>query len=125
MTMTERDREVEEVVRTWLDAKQAADAEGISRHLSAYKGALAIGTGAAEWWSGADEFAAAHLGAGPFRATVNSVEAHRHGEVAWAAVDATIQTGEPEGVPVRLTLVLVEELGGWRIVQSHASVHAA
>ena len=27
--MPERARDVEEVVRTWLDAKQAADAEGI------------------------------------------------------------------------------------------------
>ena len=125
MTMTERDREVEEVVRTWLGAKQAGDAERISRNLSAYKGALAIGTDAAEWSSGPDEFAAAHLGGGAFQATLNSVEAHRHGEVAWAAVDATIETGAGESLPVRLTLVLVEELGGWRVVQSHASMPAA
>ena len=115
--MPERAREVEEVVAEWLDAKQAADAEGIARRLSAYKGALAIGTDADERWSGADRFADAHTSGGPFTAALNSVEAHRHGPVAWAAVDATIE----DGPSIRLTLVLVEELDGWRIVQSHAS----
>ena len=122
--MPNRSREVEEVVRVWLDAKQAADAEGIARRLSGYKGTLAIGTGATEWWSGADRFAAAHTSGSAFTATLTRVEAHVHGAVAWAAVDATVETGEPGGIGLRLTLVLVEELDGWRIVQSHASLPA-
>ena len=122
--MPERAREVEEVVREWLQAKQAADHEGIARHLSAYKGAMAIGTDADERWSGADEFAAAHTSGGPFSASLDAIEAHRHGPVAWAAVNATLETGEPGGTPIRLTLVLVEELGDWRVVQSHASLPA-
>jgi ketosteroid isomerase-like protein len=119
--MPERARDVEEVVRTWLEAKQAADADGIARRLSAYKGVLAIGTDADEWFSGVDAFAGAHTGAPGFTAALNTLEAHRHGPVAWAALDADVETGEPGGLPVRLTLVLVEELDGWRIVQSHAS----
>jgi ketosteroid isomerase-like protein len=119
--MPERARDVEEAVREWLEAKQAADADGIARHLSAYKGVLAVGTDAGEWFSGADRFAEAHTGGGPFRASITALEAHHHGPVAWAAVDATIDTGEPEGMAIRLTLVLVEELDGWRVVQSHAS----
>ena len=119
--MPERAREVEEVIRTWLEAKQAADIEGIARHLSAYKGAVAVGSDAGEWFVGPDSFAAAHTSGGPFRASLNTVEAHHHGPVAWATVDATVETGEPEGTEIRLTLVLVEELDGWRIVQSHAS----
>src|SRR5688572_18095040 len=122
--MPERARDVEEVVREWLEAKQAGDPAGVAQHLSAYKGAVGIGTDAGEWWSGADEFAAAHIGGGPFIGSIGALEAHRHGPVAWAAVDATIDTGEGEGTPVRLTLVLVEELDGWRVVQSHASVPA-
>jgi len=104
----------------WLDAKQAADADGIARRLSAYKGALAVGTDADEWWSGADRFADAHTSGGPFTAALNTLEAHSHGPVAWAAVDATLEGG----TDVRLTLVLVAELDGWRIVQSHASTPA-
>lgn len=123
--MPERARDVEEVVREWLAAKQAGDAAGVSRHLSAYKGALGIGTEADEWWDGADAFASGHLSGGAFRASVASVEAHRHGPVAWAAVSGTIDAGGPEKSAVRLTLVLVEELDGWRVVQSHASVPAA
>ena len=52
--MPKRAPELEDVVRAWLDAKQAADAQDISRRLSAYKGALAIGTDAGEWWEGAE-----------------------------------------------------------------------
>src|SRR3954462_2260834 len=114
--MPERAREVEEVVRTWLEAKQAADGEGIARRLSAYKGALAIGTDAGEWWSGADRFASAHTTGSAFTASVTALEAHADGSVAWASVAATIETGEPEGMAIRLTLVLVAELDGWRIV---------
>src|SRR4051795_1338751 len=122
--MPDRSREGGEVVRIWLDAKQAADAVGTARHLSGYKGTLAIGTDATEWWSGADRFAAAHTSGTAFTASLTTVEAHVHGPVAWAAVDATLETGEPGGMGLRLTLVLVEELDGWRIVQSHASLPA-
>src|SRR3954470_23566469 len=114
--MPERSREVEEVVRTWLEGKQAAEADGIARRLSAYKGTLAIGTDATEWSSGADRFAAAHTSGGAFTASLTTLEAHVHGPVAWAAVDATVETGEPGGMRLRLTLVLVEELDGWRVV---------
>ena len=122
--MPERAREVEEVVRTWINAKQAADVDAIARRLSAYKGVLAIGTDAEEWWSGADQFSTAHTSGAPFSASLTTLEAHVHGSVAWAAVSAVIDTGEPVGVTIRLTLVLVEELDGWRVVQSHASVPA-
>ena len=111
-------------MRTWLDAKQTADVAGIARRLSAYKGTLAIGTEATERWSGADDFAQAHTTGGAFSASLNTLEAHVHGAVGWAAVDATIDTGEPGGIAIRLTLVLVQELDGWRVVQSHASVPA-
>lgn len=119
--MPERSREVEKVVRAWLEAKQAADANGIARRLSAYEGALAIGTDEDEWWSGADRSVGAHVGGGPFTAAISALEAHAHDSVAWAAAEATIETGAPGGLAVRLTLVLVEEVDGWRIVQSHAS----
>jgi ketosteroid isomerase-like protein len=86
----------------------------------------AIGTEAAEWWSGADAFADAHASGGPFSVSVESVEAHREGAVAWAAVRAIIHTGEHGGLPVRLTLVLAQESESrWRVVQSHASTPSA
>jgi ketosteroid isomerase-like protein len=119
--MPEHAPEVEAVVRRWLAAKQAGDADGIGELLSLYPGALAIGTDVEEWWPGAEAFAGAHTATGPFAASVELVEAHREGPAAWAAVRAIIETGQPGGFPVRLTLVLVQAGDGWKIVQSHAS----
>jgi hypothetical protein len=107
--MPRRDAEVERLVRRWLDAKQAADGAEIASALSRYEGALAIGTEAEEWFTGAGPFADAHAPGGPFEADVEHVEAHREGSVAWAAVRARIQTGDPGGLPIRLTLVLVRD----------------
>jgi hypothetical protein len=113
--------EIEQLVRAWLDAKQAAAADDIEARLTTYEGALAIGTDGDEWHSGPEAFRAAHTAGGAFEASIDAVEAHRAGSVAWAAVRAVIQTGEPGGFPIRLTLVLTEEGADWRIVQSHAS----
>jgi ketosteroid isomerase-like protein len=115
--------EVEQVVREWLQAKQTADGSAIRDGLSSYDGALAIGTEASEWWVGARAFAEAHAAGGAFTAAIDDVEAHTHGSVAWAAVRANVETGEPGGTAVRLTLVLVREADDrWRVIHSHASV---
>jgi hypothetical protein len=89
--------EVERVVREWLVAKQGADADGIRAALSTYDGVLAIGTDADEWWSGSKAFVAAHTSGAAFAADLQSVEAHRDGPIAWAAIRAVIQTGDPGG----------------------------
>jgi hypothetical protein len=121
--MAERSPEVEQMVRAWLAAKQAADDAAVRAGLSGYPGALAIGTDASEWWVGETAFADAHAGGQSFTAALDHVEAHRRGDVAWAAARAVIATGEPAGMPIRLTLVLEREgEGTWRIVQSHASL---
>jgi ketosteroid isomerase-like protein len=120
--MPERAPEVEHAVRRWLAAKQAADGTAIAAALSTYSGALAVGTDTTEWWSGNPEFAEAHTGGGPFSATIEHVEAHREGPVAWAAVRAAVDIPGATRLDIRLTLVLVEDGSGeWRIVQSHAS----
>src|SRR4051812_36825091 len=119
--MPGRCAEVEQIVREWLVEKQAARVDGIAGRLSAYDGVLAIGTELDEWWPGSVDFCSAHTSGGAFVATVDSVEAHSEGPVAWAAAQAVIETGEPGGLPVRLTLVLIREKDDWRIVQSHAS----
>jgi ketosteroid isomerase-like protein len=121
--MPQRSPEVEQIVRNWLDAKQAADGTAIRAGLSDYCEALAIGTDASEWWAGAAAFADAHAAGSGFTASLEHVEAHSHGPVAWAAVRALVETGEAGGMPVRLTLVLVQAGdGGWRVAHSHASV---
>ena len=119
--MPRRAPEIEQLVHQWLDHKQAARGEGIRARLADYDGVLAIGTERGEWWSGTEAFAAAHTSGGPFRASVEVLEAHQEGAFAWASVRAAIETGDPETLPIRLTLVLLQEDGDWRIVHSHAS----
>jgi|SRR5437764_7200635 len=124
--MAEPAPEVEQVVRDWLASKQLGDREATAALLSSYEGVLAVGTGAEEWFRGPDEFSDAHTSTGAFAAMIDSVEAHSSGSVAWAAVRVLVETGEPGGFPVRLTLVLTRDEGDgdWRIVQSHASAPA-
>jgi ketosteroid isomerase-like protein len=125
--MPVRAPEVEDFVRQWLDAKRRGDGSQIGAALSDYDGVLAIGTDADEWISGARAFADVHTAGGPFSATIEHVEAHREGDVAWAAVRAKVAWAE-SSLTVRLSLVLLrDERGGvgWRIVQSHASVAEA
>jgi ketosteroid isomerase-like protein len=123
--MPRRATEVEQVVRAWLGDKQAARAANIEQRLADYDGALAIGTERDEWWSGSEAFRSAHVSGGEFSATIEDLEAHREGQVAWAAARAVIDTGGPERLVIRLTLVLVRDDGAWRIVQSHASTPEA
>jgi hypothetical protein len=101
-------------------AKQPGDAAAIRAGLSAYHDALAIGTEAEEWWAGSAAFTDAHDATAPFSAAIEQVDAHRDGAVGWAAVRARVRWDGGE-TPVRLTLVLIREDHGWRIVQSHAS----
>src|SRR3954453_3486057 len=105
--MPERAPDVEQFVREGLHAKQTGHWTRIRAALSEYGGALAVGTDAADWWSGARAFADGHTAGGPFAATIDHVEAHREGLLAWAAVRAVVETGEPGGLGIRLTLVLV------------------
>ena len=119
--MPQRDFEVEACVLSWLDAKQAADADGIRRSLSRYAETLAIGTDASEWFAGQDAFVDAHTSSPAFNAIVERIEAHREGPVAWAAIDAVVDTGTPTVLTVRMTLVLVRDGDDWHIVQTHAS----
>lgn len=117
-----RDPDVEQLIADWLEAKQTADAERISSALSDSDAVLAIGTAADEWCAGSDAFLKAHTSAPPFQATIEHIEAYSDGPVAWAAARASIDVGKTTPLQIRLTLVLVSEQGGWRIVQSHASV---
>jgi hypothetical protein len=118
--MPQRSTSVETAVRDGLGAKQAGDAAVIRAGLSVYDDALAIGTEAAEWWAGSAAFSDAHAGTAPFSAAIEQVDAHQEGAVGWAAVRALVRWDDGE-TPVRLTLVLIREDHGWRIVQSHAS----
>jgi ketosteroid isomerase-like protein len=119
--VTGRSPEIEDALRGWLDAKMRGDREQIVAMLSGDPAALAIGTDPDEWFEGPAEFARAHGDGAEFDGRIESLQAHSAGEVGWAAVRASVDLDGGESFPVRLTLVLVREGDGWKVVQSHAS----
>jgi ketosteroid isomerase-like protein len=124
--MAERSPEVEQVVRDMLDAVAESDVETIGRQTSREAGVVGIGSDAAEWAEGYDEIMRiwsestpdAELGV---KIGLDDVKGYREGSVGWAAGRGYFEL-EGNRVPVRMTVVLHEEDGEWKAVQSHASI---
>jgi SnoaL-like domain len=120
----ERSPEIERFVREFIEAKARGDTEAVERAISHGEGVLAIGTDAAEWGEGHEVVAALHAPgeqATRVRPVLEAVEAFREGDVGWAAVRGRFEFEETH-VPVRLTVVVRMEDGGWKAVQTHASI---
>jgi SnoaL-like domain len=89
--------------------------------ISASPGTLAIGTDPDEWDEG-DGAVRAHVqsfGDGA-RATLEEAKGYSKGDVGWGAARGYVEAGGAR-FPVKLTVVVVCEDGGWKVVQSHAS----
>ncbi len=112
--------ELEATLRDWLDAKMAGDRDAIVALLSGDEGVSAIGTEGNEWAVGPEAFARLHGDAGAFTGTVEHLDARVEGDAAWATVRAHVQW-EAETLTVRVSIVLVREPAGWRVVHTHAS----
>lgn len=119
--MPEHAPDIDAFLRAWLEAKLRGDRDAILAGLSPYPGVLAIGTDTDEWWAGAEAFTAAHGGAGPLQAQIEHLDTHTEGSVGWGAARVVADFGN-ERLVVRLSVVAHREDGGWRVVQTHASV---
>lgn len=124
--MAERSAEVEQVVRDMLDAVAKSDVETIGRQTSREAGVTGIGSDASEWAEGYDDIMRiwsestpdAELGV---KIGLDEVKGYREGSVGWAAGRGYFEL-EGKRVPVRMTVVMHEEDGEWKAVQSHASI---
>jgi ketosteroid isomerase-like protein len=124
--MPERSPEIEQVVRDSLAAIQRSDIEGIARRTSRDACVLSIGSDATEWAEGYDEIMQLFRGSTPegelgVQVGLDDVKAFREGSVGWAAGHGYFEMAG-DRVPVRLTVVLHQEDGEWKSVQSHASI---
>ena len=117
--MPERSTEIDEMLRGWLAAKMRGDREAIVAALSEDPCVVAIGTDESEWFQGPAAFADLHGGAGAFDAEIQSLDAWREGTIGWATARAAFPDA---GGAVRLSVVLHQENGVWKVVQTHASV---
>ena len=124
--MPERSREVEQVLRDTLDAMVRSDLDEIGRRTSRDACVLSIGSDAGEWAEGYDEIMRLFRDSTPegelgVRVGLEDVKAFCEGSVGWAAGQGYFDM-EGTRVPIRLTAVLHQEDGAWKVVQSHASI---
>lgn len=116
--------EIRAALDQMIEAQNAGDAEGVRSMLSERPDGVHIGTDAEEWWTSkqvADTVAAAG-GVDDIQAVADDIETHVHGDVAWAEGRGRFTSAGGRERPVRMTAVLVQEDGQWKVVQSHASI---
>ena len=124
--MTEPSPEIERVLRDMLDALARSDIEGIGRRTSRDPCVVGIGSDPAEWAEGYDNLMRiwgestpdAELGV---KVGLDDVKGFREGSVGWAAGHGYFEMAGKR-VPVRMTVVLHQEDGEWKTVQTHASI---
>jgi ketosteroid isomerase-like protein len=119
--MSTRSPELETTLRDWLEAKMRGDRDLIVALLSDDAGVVAIGTAEEDWAAGPDAFAHIHSDGGAFDGTIETLEVREHGDSAWGTVRAQVRWDDEE-ITVRLSVVLLREPDGWRVVHTHASV---
>ena len=121
----ERSAEVETTVRDLMSAMNRGDVAAFTGGLSAEL-TVGIGTDDEEWWEGHDATAAAvkaqleASGGLPFE--VAEPRGYAIDGFGWFENRATIDAGDGQTVPVRMTGVVRQEDGQWRLLQMHASI---
>jgi uncharacterized protein (TIGR02246 family) len=122
--MTDRDEQaIRAVIEDQIDAMNKGDAERLRQHLSMRPDAVHIGTDAGEWWT-SQQLAdgVAEEASSGVQAVLDDVSIHVIGDVAWVESHAHFSHQAGGTRPVRVTSVFVRENGGWKNVQTHASI---
>jgi ketosteroid isomerase-like protein len=122
--MTDHDEQaIRVVIDELIDALNKGDAERLRQHFSRRPDAVHIGTDAGEWWTsqqfvdGVDEQASSGI-----QVVLGDVSIHVAGDVAWTESRGHFSNQAGGTRPVWETAVFVRENGGWKCVQSHASI---
>jgi ketosteroid isomerase-like protein len=124
--MPESSVEIEQVLRDVVEAIANSDLDEIGRRTSRDPCAVAIGSDPGEWTEGYDEIMRLMRDSTPdaevgITAGLNDVKAFAEGAVGWAAGHGYFEIGGKR-VPVRITAVVRQEDGEWKMVQTHASI---
>jgi len=124
--MAEQSGEVEQAIRSAVEAMARSDIEALERTTSRDTGVLSIGSDADEWAEGYDEITRLLRASGPeaemgVTPGVEEVKGYSEGSVGWGAARGYFEM-EGKRVPVRMTAVLHKENGDWKMVQAHASI---
>ncbi len=124
--MPESSVEIEQVLRDVVEAIANSDLDQIARRTSRDRCAIAIGSDPTEWTEGYDEIMRLMGDSTPdaevgITAGLDDVKGFAEGTVGWAAGHGYFEI-EGKRVPVRITAVVHQENGEWKMVQTHASI---
>lgn len=92
---------------------------------------LGIGTDAEEFWVGRDKLTEVttaqirELAEAGVTLTATQIRADSHGQVVWATDEPTLRMGDGTELPLRLTVIAVQEQGELRWTHFHLSAGAA
>jgi adenylate cyclase len=125
-----RSSEIEAVVRRFLAARVASDAETMRNLHSRSDDVRMIGSDQHEWAQGHQD--AVDIWAGQpieffegTEITILRIEAFENGETGWAAVELEYTLSSGGTFNVRITMVLVLEESVWKVAQFHFSIPVA
>jgi ketosteroid isomerase-like protein len=113
--------EIEELVRTLIDANRSGDIDTLARSTSTDPAATIVGSDASEVAHGHDEIVALLRGDMEQRRSdtphwqVEDVEAYREGDVAWATILGPYPVGD-DAIQARSAVVFHREDGEWKVV---------
>ena len=121
---------VREAIPRCYDVFLSGDVEGSIRLLTQEEGAIGIGTDPEEWADSRAEFVA-FLEAQMTEAEAVRIKAGENprcfeeGSVGWVADRPTFVVADGSIVPSRMTAVMRQEDGEWKLVQAHWSIGVA
>jgi ketosteroid isomerase-like protein len=123
----QRSADIEQLVRDWFAAASNGDPSLARAHVSREAGVRLIGSDPAEYLAGGDtirDFLLREVegGGGQAKFAPSEVEGFEEGSVGWATTKLTITLPDGGQISPRWSAVFHREDGGWRFVQTHASI---
>jgi hypothetical protein len=118
--------ELKELVLRSYEALTGADHDFYAATMSQQDGVLAIGSDPDEWWAGYETITSVFKVQMEEMSGITIVDSDpqvfSEGSVGWAADRFMLRFPDGTQVPFRVTMVLHQEGGEWKIVQWHGSI---
>ena len=125
----ERSPEIEEFAERYYQAARDGYGPAADAFISQRAEVVVIGSDPDEWWDGPGYNAAMRAQAeamgGSIPIHTGDLRAYREGSVGWIIDRPTFHFGDGNDAHARVTAILHEEGGAWRIVHLHLSVGVA
>lgn len=116
---------VREAMLRFYDRFTANDVGSFDRLVSQERDSMVIGTAPEEWLDDREQWRSAFGMEGVRLEAGDALRGWEEGPVGWAADQPTFTLPDGSTIPTRLTAVMRQEDGDWKLVQAHFSVGVA